>query len=441
MNNNKRTISFMLAIALIVNLMLVGVNTGSINVKAEDGVTETTSEETTIEPSGEETTLPLDEETTTSSDVETTTPDGETTTSSDVETTTTEPETTTEIVEPWGKNSQGQFVNGKGEVIVGATMKGIDVSHHQGKVDWAKVAASDVDYAIIRCGYGDNDKKQDDKYWEYNVRECEKYNIPYGVYIYSYATTKKEAKSEAKHVLRLIEGLDFSFPIYYDMEDKVQLKISKKKRKNIAYTFLNIMKEEGYECGVYANLNWWEKHIPKAIAKDTSLYKWVAQYNDTACDYTGSYEMWQCTSKGTVDGIYGATDINFWYGPVRDDSYSSRTQGTQPEEGTDVVPEPETTAIEKPTKVKWKKATRGKKKVSLKWKKVKGAYGYKIQYSTSKKFDKNVKTKYTRNTSKVVKKLKSKKTYYFRIKAYKLDNKFNRIYSQKWSKVKSRKTK
>ena len=103
---------------------------------------------------------------------------------------------------PWSKNEQGQFINGNGAVLEGATMKGIDVSKWNGEINWAKVAASDVDYAIIRCGYGDNYISQDDAYWKKNVEGCEKNNIPYGVYIYSYAETVAQAKSEAAHVLR-----------------------------------------------------------------------------------------------------------------------------------------------------------------------------------------------------------------------------------------------
>ena len=82
----------------------------------------------------------------------------------------------------------GQYVNNRGEVIEGATLKGIDVSVHNGEIDWVKVKADGIDFAIIRCGYGQNQTNQDDSRWEYNVSECERLGIPYGVYLYSYAT-------------------------------------------------------------------------------------------------------------------------------------------------------------------------------------------------------------------------------------------------------------
>ena len=102
------------------------------------------------------------------------------------------------------------------------TAQGIDVSYRQGDIDWAKVKNSgQVDFAIIRCGFGMNEIKQDDSKWKYNSSECERLGIPYGVYLYSYADTVAKAKSEANHVIRLIKGKKLSYPIYYDMEDEL----------------------------------------------------------------------------------------------------------------------------------------------------------------------------------------------------------------------------
>lgn len=441
----------MLVAALLVPAgNVVGNTKGAVDIYAETGVEEsimkiveeeaTTSEvevtsemvETTValETSGEETTTEP-ETTTEEPTTEEPTTEESTTQAPTTEQPTTQVPTTTKV-EPWGKNQYGQFVNGKKKVIQGATMKGIDVSHHQGKINWKKVAESDVDYAIIRCGYGDNIKSQDDKYWEENVAGCEKYNIPYGVYIYSYATTVKQAKSEAEHVLRLIKGHTLNFPIYFDMEDAVQAKLTNAKRRDIANAFLNEIHNAGYECGVYANLNWWNNYIPATISNNVLWYKWVAQYNNSACTYDGTYQMWQCTSEGTVPGVEGDVDINFWFGEVRDRSYNIKRYGT--------VTAPKPTTVTAPKRVTIKSLKKGKKKATLKWKKVTGAKGYRIQYSTSKKF-KKAKAKNTTKTKIVIKKLKSKKTYYFRVKAYKLNSSKKKVYSKKWSKVKSTKIK
>lgn len=407
---------------LVLTLLLSMCSFATIFAEEEvGGIAETTVEalpEATIEETSPQESLSEE----TSSD-ETTT---EETTTEEI---TTIPETTTPVpvkTKPWSKNSKGQFVNGKGQIIVGATMKGIDVSKWNGKIDWQKVAASDVDYAIIRCGYGDNIVKQDDEYWAINASECEKYGIPYGVYIYSYATSVKQAKSEAAHVLRLIKGRHLSFPIYYDMEDPTQAKLSAKNRAEIAEAFLNVIRGAGYECGIYANLNWWNNYLPMSLADKVS-WKWVAQYNDNACTYTGTYQMWQSTSQGRVDGIKGDVDLNFWFGEVRDILYNIQT----PIKVT--APKPVTA----PKRVTVKSVKAAKKKATVKWKKLSKAKGYQIQYSKKKSFKKKyTKVKNTKKTSITIKKLTSKKMYYFRMKAYKINSAGKKIYSKKWSKVK-----
>lgn len=342
-------------------------------------------------------------------------------------------------VKPWSKNSKGQFVNGNGDVIEGATMKGIDVSHHQGTINWKKVAATDVDYAIIRCGYGDNYTSQDDRCWTQNVEGCEKNNIPYGVYIYSYAKTVKQAKSEAEHVLRLIEGHTLNFPIYLDVEDEAQQDLSPSQLSQIINTFTSAIMSEGYECGIYANLNWWTNHIDSSVANNQNYFKWVAQYNNVGTTYTGVYQMWQCTSTGSVNGITGNVDLNFWYGEVRDTSYNARNYKGIINTSTNQL----TTAkkVVAPKKATIKKLTKGKKKVKISIKKLKAAKGYKIEYSTKKSFKaKYTKQRITKKTTLTIGKLKSKTTYYFRVKAYKSDGK-KKIYSKNWSKVKKVKTK
>ena len=117
-----------------------------------------------------------------------------------------------------------------------ATKTGIDVSHHQGQINWEKVKKSGVDFAIIRCGYAEDKTEYDDRYWQYNVSECERLGIPFGVYLYSYATSVEDALSEADHVLRLIDGHNLSLPVYYDLED---LKIENADLDAIATAFCN----------------------------------------------------------------------------------------------------------------------------------------------------------------------------------------------------------
>ena len=193
-----------------------------------------------------------------------------------------------------------------------ATKKGIDVSEHNRNIDWEKVKAAGIDYAIIRCGYGDNYDNQDDKQWMRNVSECERLGIPYGVYIYSYARNTDMASSEAQHVLRLISGHELSYPVYFDMEDNSTLGSD---FGAIAQTFCSTVQNAGYAVGVYANLNWWNKYLTDT--RFEQWHRWVAQYN-IQCDYTGTYAMWQYSSKELVDGIDGTVDMNYLIGTPAD---------------------------------------------------------------------------------------------------------------------------
>ena len=184
---------------------------------------------------------------------------------------------------------------------------GIDVSHHQGVINWAEVKNSGIDFAIIRVGYGQNFTSQDDRYFERNISECERLGIPYGVYLYSYAVNVENASSEAEHVLRLIKGHNPTYGIWYDLEEDNE----NVNYINIATTFCEKIKANGYNrVGIYANVEWWNKKL-----NDSSLDKydkWVAQWRNS-CTYNKPYKMWQYTSSGSVNGIKGNVDMDILY--------------------------------------------------------------------------------------------------------------------------------
>ena len=251
-----------------------------------------------------------------------------------------ETEDTEEKIKPW-IFEDGYWRNESGELIPAAIEKGIDVSWHQGEVDWEKVQATDVSFAIVRCGYGNDQEDQDDSRWKYNADECTRLGIPLGTYIYSYALDVEEAKSEAAHVLRLVEGYDLSFPIFYDLEDeKYTGSLSAKEIGDIAETFVNEMNNAGYEVVIYASKYWFENVLTDS--RFDQWDKWVAQYNDR-CTYNGKYMMWQCASDGRVDGIDGNVDINFTIDPEKIEYIPE----TEPESKDDTESESQTQ--EKPT--------------------------------------------------------------------------------------------
>ena len=209
--------------------------------------------------------------------------------------------------------------------------KGIDVSEFQGKIDWEKVKNSGVEFAILRCGYGMDFSNQDDVEYERNANECERLGIPYGVYLMSYANTVEKARSEAKHVLRLIEGRKISLGVWHDIEDNgTSGAINKETLTNIINTFCNTIKNAGYKVGVYANLNWLENKIEKTIKDNYDI--WVAQYY-SKCEYEGKYIMWQHTSSGKVNGISTNVDMNILYEdlPVinNNDNNNSKTNNSE----------------------------------------------------------------------------------------------------------------
>lgn len=208
----------------------------------------------------------------------------------------------------WSETDEG-FLSSNGEIIDGAVRKGIDVSEHQGVIDWEAVKASGIDFAIIRCGYGNDWSSQDDLYWERNVSECERLGIPYGVYIYSYAENLEMAQSETNHVLRLLEGHTPSYPVYYDLEENSMASVDNREiLAQMASLFCGQIEDAGYTSGVYANLNWWNNYLTDDVFDQWD--RWVAQYN-SSCWYTGEYGLWQTTSSGQVDGIDGPVDVNF----------------------------------------------------------------------------------------------------------------------------------
>ena len=179
----------------------------------------------------------------------------------------------------------------------------IDVSQHQGTINWDKVKDK-IAGAIIRCGYGDDIASQDDTQYARNLSECERLGIPKGIYLYSYATTEAQAKSELAHVLRLIKGHKFELPIFIDVEEGGTEHFAPRACR----VFCEGLKKAGYTPGVYSALSWWNSYLTE-IKEYT---RWVAHWNDF-CAYGGEYLIWQYGTE-KIDGINGEVDANYYYG-------------------------------------------------------------------------------------------------------------------------------
>ena len=183
----------------------------------------------------------------------------------------------------------------------------IDVSEHQGKIDW-KRAKDYIDGAILRTGYGDNLPQQDDKYFEYNVEQCEKYGIPYGTYLYSYAGNLNQIKSEIEHEKRVTKGHN---PVsrWYDQEEWKLRYMSK--QGAIAW-----LEEFGDNSGIYAGQAYWRDPL-----KGLECRKWIPAYGTNSGKQEKRFEPqfekdgWQFTSRAHIPGISGNVDESVWYVP------------------------------------------------------------------------------------------------------------------------------
>lgn len=187
----------------------------------------------------------------------------------------------------------------------------IDVSEHQGTINWEAVKGQ-IDGAIIRCGYGDDVASQDDNQWARNAAECERLGIPYGAYLYSYCTNETHLQSEIAHIKRLLSGRKLSLPFYIDIEDP-GLSFSTFK----ADYFIRMgqaIEDAGYWFGVYANLNWFNNCIGGKLNRFT---KWCAAYgtNNGQPQVRPNIgeDIWQYSSAGSIRGIEGNVDMNLCY--------------------------------------------------------------------------------------------------------------------------------
>lgn len=201
---------------------------------------------------------------------------------------------------------------------------GIDVSVHQGTIDWNAVKNDGVDFAVLRAGYG-NLKSQIDKSFEKNYAACKKYGIPVGAYWYSYAKTVADAEREAEVFLYALKGKTFEYPVYFDIEDRSQQNLNRQLVTDMTEAFCARLESAGYYVGIYTNVYWTENILYQAQLTDYDkwLAHWVARPK-----YGNSFGgMWQfgaygsqaqvnngqATMYGEINGISAACDVNVCY--------------------------------------------------------------------------------------------------------------------------------
>lgn len=188
-------------------------------------------------------------------------------------------------------------------------MKGIDVSVHNGSIDWQKVKNAGIQFAILRAGYG-RELSQKDARFEENYRNAKATGIPVGAYWYSYAMSEDEARLEADVFLSVIKGKQLEMPVYFDLEEKKQFDLGKEKVSAIMRAFLERVESAGYFVGLYGSASSLTTHTANDIKSRYTI--WLAHWTNQT-DYSGSYSIWQYSSEGKVNGISGNVDLDICY--------------------------------------------------------------------------------------------------------------------------------
>ena len=210
------------------------------------------------------------------------------------------------------KLESGEIVYTENDKVV--SHKGIDISRYQGTVDFAKVKASGVEYAMIRCGYrgyGNGAVVKDSSFDTY-AKNANANGMPIGVYFYTQALTVDEAIEEADFVIETIKNYDVSYPVVIDVEEAPvdeyrQKDLSTEKLTEVVAAFCERIKEAGYTPMIYSNIRYFAGKLDFSKLEDYE--KWYASYaSQPYLPY--EFSMWQYTSTGKVDGVSGDVDMN-----------------------------------------------------------------------------------------------------------------------------------
>lgn len=200
----------------------------------------------------------------------------------------------------------------------------IDVSTHNGVIDFQKVKAAGIDNVIIRCGftgYGKSHTLNKDERFETNYKNAKGAGLNVGAYYFSVATSEADADREAAFVLSLLKDKQFELPIYYDVEDshdvtqpgvhpQNMLNLSKSALTAIVNRFCDTVEKAGWFVGIYSGKYWFRDKLDMSVLNRYTVWlaHWTAQ-----TDYTGPFALWQYTDSGRVDGISGNVDMNILY--------------------------------------------------------------------------------------------------------------------------------
>lgn len=199
-----------------------------------------------------------------------------------------------------------------------AEVLGIDVSHHNGKIDWARVAASGKKFAIMKAQYEAQSHRIDETF-EYNYEEAGKNGLARGVYIYLARTSLSDPVGDANALVSKLKGRPLEYGIWLDLEDKNIKHLTKTQFNELIDIYTVIFRAAGYYVGIYCNRDWFlnvldsnklKREFPFWIARYPKNDKGVYNPNSSLKPETKDAVAWQYSSKGAVPGIKGNVDLN-----------------------------------------------------------------------------------------------------------------------------------
>lgn len=212
------------------------------------------------------------------------------------------------------KNTDGTWGYVDGNLAV---VKGIDVSSHQGEIDWAAVAKTNVSFAMIRAMYRgyETGKMVEDKYFRTNLENAQRCGLDVGVYIFTQAISKAEVDEEVSMVSGLLGAYDIEYPVVVDVEDVPDGEsrtqhLTKEERTELTRYYCEKLKEAGYQPMIYYNIRGAVELLDLKELEDYD--KWFAVY-DSDFYFPYAYKMWQYKDTGRVDGISGNVDLNLYF--------------------------------------------------------------------------------------------------------------------------------
>lgn len=204
--------------------------------------------------------------------------------------------------------------------VSGESLLGVDVSEHQGQIDWQKVAESGVKFAMIRIGYrawGSQGELHADVYGAENLKGAMEAGLQVGVYFFSQAISVEEAREEAQYVLSMLNGMALQLPVVFDWEsisseDARTNGVTRNMLNDFAMAFCGEIEEAGYEAMVYFNLDFAKHMYDLQAIQDAGYGFWLAMYSDTM-NYAHKLNMWQYSNTGSVPGIQTQVDLNLYF--------------------------------------------------------------------------------------------------------------------------------